>query len=247
MKVTKLTLSTCLLAGLTVVSLPAAQNFGVVSIGGNMSVTTLDWADVNFPLMPLLATMGGDSSGWFSNLDRTTLAIDRLKRSSQVSRQDFVPDASIGFDTAQTMATQGIDCVFDEISPASGCSASSPAQGDSCTSEAPIGSIDSPSNFIGDPEVACPPPIHTTATWVVTFTTRARGARQRNVSAAYDEQLQAAPPDLPAKPSITRAFAAMVTITPKPESENGYILGSGLGLILLSVASRRLFGKRQTK
>ena len=243
MTVRKLTLSTFLLAGLTVVSLPAAQNFGVVSMGGNMTVTqtTLDWANVNFPLTPLLATVGGDSSGWFSNLDSTTLAIDGLKRSSQPARPDFVPDASIAFDAAPTMLTPGIDCVFDEISPDSGCSTSSPAQGDACASEAPIGSIDSPSNIIGNAHATCIPPIHTTATWVVAVTTRASGAGPGKFSPTIYEQ---APPVLPAKASITPAFAAMITITPKPESESGYILGSGLGLILLSVASRRLFGKR---
>jgi hypothetical protein len=247
MTVRTLTLSACLLASLTAMSLSAGQDFDAVSIAGKMTVTqnTLDWANVNSSLAALLATMGGDSAGWFSSLDGTTNAIDGLNRSLKPAGSDFGPDAFIGFD-APTMPTLGIDCIFDGSYLASGCSASLPAQGETCT-PAPLAALsDSPFSFVGNPGATCTPPIQTTATWVLAGTTSGGGTRQGNFSATLDEPFQAVL-SLPANGSITGMFAATITVAAKLEPDSGYMLGSGLGLILLSVGTRRLFGKGQTK
>jgi hypothetical protein len=245
-----LTLSACLLASLTAMSLTAAQNFDVMSIAGNITVTqnTLDWADVHLPLTALLATVGGgDSAGWFSSLDGTTITIDRLNRSSMPEGPDFVPDAFIGFDADPTRPTPGIDCTFGGIDPASACSASPPAQGDDCTQGAPLAPGGSPSSFAGNPGTACDIPIHTTANWVLAGTMSDGETWPWNFSATFDDSFQTALSVLPADASIITAFADTLTATAKLEPDGGYMLGSGFGLILLSVGSRRLFGKRQTK
>jgi hypothetical protein len=245
-----LTLSACLLAGITAVSLPAARNFNVVNIAGNITVTqnTLDWADVNLPLMALLPSVGGDSDGWFSSLDGTTIAIDELNRSSMPVGPDFVPDAFIGFNADPTTPTPGIACTFfDGIDPASECSASSPAQGDACTPVAPLVPSDSPSSFVGGPETACAIPIPTTADWVIAGTMSGGGIRRGNFRQTFDEPSQTALSVLPADASMISAFAGTIMVTAKLAPDSRYMLGSGFGLILLSVGSRRLFGKRQTK
>src|ERR1700683_3080846 len=107
MTVRALTFSACLLASLTAVSLSAGQDFSAVSIAGNRTVTQsmLDWVNVNSPVMALLATMGGDSAGWFSSLDGTTVAIDGLNRSSKPRGADSGPGAFIGFDADPAMPT----------------------------------------------------------------------------------------------------------------------------------------------
>jgi hypothetical protein len=239
-------LSACLLASLTAARIPAAQNFDAVSIAGNITVTQniLAWADVNLPLTALLPTIGGDSDGWFSSLDGTTITINGLNRSSMPVSPDFVPDAFIGFNADPTSPTLGINCTFDGIDPASECSASPPAQGDDCTTGVPS---DSPSGFVGSPETACAIPIPTTANWVLAGTMSDGGTSRGNFSATFDEPFQIALSVLPADASMISAFAGALTVTAKLAPGGGYMLGSGFGLILLSVGSRRLFGKRQAK
>jgi hypothetical protein len=243
-----LTHTACLLATLTAVSLPAGQNFGVVSIAGNKAVTqdTLDWANANFPLTALLATMGGDSTGWFSNLDSTTTTIDDLNHAFAPARSDFGPEVSIGSDADSAMPTLGIDCIFDGIYPASGCSATPSTSGETCTPGLLVTPNDSPLSLVSDPGASCIPPIQTTATWVLAAAASDGGTRQGNLGATFDEPFQTRSV-LPSRPSITGAFAIIITATAKLEPEGGYMLGSGLGLILLSVGSGRLFGKHHTK
>src|SRR5580693_1826494 len=95
MTVRTLALCACLLAVLTAVRLPAEQNFGAISIAGNKTVTqsTLDWARVNSSLNTLLATMGGDSNGWFSSLDDTIITIDALNHAAKPARSESGVDA----------------------------------------------------------------------------------------------------------------------------------------------------------
>jgi hypothetical protein len=244
-----LMLSTCLLANITAVSLPAAQDFDAVSMAGNVTVTqnTLDWANVNLPLTALLATVGGDSDGWFSSLDGTTITIDGLRRSSMPVGPDFVPDAFIGFNADPTTPTQGMDCTFDGVDPASGCPASPPAHGDACMPVAPLAPSDSLSSYAGDPETACAIQIPTTADWLIAGTRSDGGTWRGNFSATFDEPFQTALSVLPADASMISAFAGTIMVTAKMEPDGGYMLGSGFGLILLSLGSRRLFGKRRTK
>jgi len=230
-----LAISACLLAVLTAVRLPAGQDFGAVSIARNQTVTqgTLDWASVNSSLATLLATMGGDSNGWFSSLDDTTITIDSFNHAAKPPRSDSGVDASGGFGANPMMPALGIDCIFDGLYPASACSASPSDIALTCAPGLLAAPSDSPLNFVSDPGTACIPPIQTTATWVLADATR--------------RQPSQTPPILPAKASITGIFAAVITVTAKRESEGEYMLASGLGLIFLSIGSRRLFGKRQMK
>jgi hypothetical protein len=236
MTVRALTFSACLLASLTAVSLSAGQDFSAVSIAANRTVTQsfLDWANVNSPVTALLATLGGDSAGWFSSLDDATVAIDGLNRSSRPAGADSDPGAFIGFDADATMLTLGIDCNIDGIYPTSGCAASSPAMDDTCAPGSLIAPTYSPFTFTGNTGTVCTPPIQTTATWVL-------------AGATFDAPFQTVLSVPTATPLIAGTFAATITLAAKLEPDNGYMLGSGVGLILLSVGSRRLFGKRQTK
>jgi hypothetical protein len=245
MTVRTLTLLAFLLATLNAVSLPVGQSWGVVSIAENETVTqnTFDWANASFPSTSLLATIGGDSTGWFSSLDGTTITIDGLNHSLKHARSDFGPDAFIGFDADSTMPT-GVDCVFAGIYPASGCAASPAAIGETCAPGVLVALIDSPLSLVSDPGTSCIPPIQTTATWVVARASSDAGARPGNPGPAFDTSSFQTPFVLPLKASIT---GNIMTVTAKLEPEGGYMLGSGLGLILVSVGSRRLFGKRHTR
>ena len=55
-----------MLAGLTAVDLPAAQISRGLRTSGEKAVTqnTMEWADVNSPLLALQAAVSGDSEGW---------------------------------------------------------------------------------------------------------------------------------------------------------------------------------------
>jgi hypothetical protein len=183
-------LCVCLLAGLTEVNLPAARITGGFSIAGDMTVTqnTIDWANVNSPFTALPAMIGGDSTGWFSSLDGTTISIDGLTDSTAPVGSDFGPGAFINFDA--------------------------------------------------DPAAA---------TWEPADTTSESETWEWSLSAAFDDSPQTAVFDFPANGSITDTFAAIITLTAKPGPDGGYMLGSGLGLILLSLVSRRLSRKHQSK
>jgi hypothetical protein len=234
MTVRTLTLSACLLPILTAAPLPSGQNFGAVCAAGNQTVTqsTLD-ADKVIPLTTLLAAIGGDLAGWFSSLDETTISIDGLRHAEKPARLDSGADVSGGFDANPVMPALGIDCIFDGIYPASWCSASPSDMLQTCTPGLLMAPSDSPLSFVSDPASACIPPIQTTATWLLAGATRHRPFQTPSI--------------LPAKASMAGMFAAIITATPKSEPEGAYMLGSGLGLILLSIGSRRLFGKRQMK
>jgi hypothetical protein len=177
--------------------------------------------------------MGGDSNGWFSSLDDTTITIDGLSHAAKPARLDSGVDAFGAFDGNPMMPVLGIDCIFDGLYPASECSASPSDLAPTCTPGLLVTPSDSPLNFVSDPGTACIPPIQTTGAWVLASATR--------------DQSLPTPSILPAKASIAGMFAAVITVTAKREPEGAYMLASGLGLILLSLGSRRLFGKRQTK
>jgi len=255
MTVRALLLSVCLLASLTPVNLagaPISRGFG---IAGHMTVTenTIDWANVNSPLTVLQALIGGDSTGWFSSLDGTTMSIAGLNRSMEPVGSDFGPGAFIDFDADPTMATLGIDSIVNGMYSASGCSASLPAE----TTVDPLAALrrmpeprvnpsGSPFSFAGNPGTAGAPPIQTSATCVLAGATNAGGIRLGNFSASLDEPFQTVVSDFPASGSLTGTFFAAIIVTAKVDPDGRYMLGSGLGLILLSLGSRRLL-KRQAK
>jgi hypothetical protein len=250
MTVRSLSLPACLLASLTAVNLLAAQIPGGFSIAGDANITqsTIEWANVNIPFTALQAIIGGDSIGWFSNLDGVTIGIDDLNRSTGPVASDFGPDAFIifNFDADLGMATLGIDSSVDGI-PASECSASFPAMGQTCAPALPVTLSGSPFSLVKNPGSAGAPPIRTTVACALGCTTSDDGAEAGNFSAAFDEPFQTVVSDFPASGSITDTFAATITAATKAEPDGRYMLGSGLGLILLSLGSRRLLGKRQAK
>jgi hypothetical protein len=243
----------CLLASLTAVNLLAAQISGGFRIAGDMTVTqnTIDWANVSSPFTAIKATAGGGSTGWFSGLDATSIAIAALCRSTGPVGSDFGPDAFINFDADPTMQTPGIDAIVDVIFPVSGCLASLPAVGQTAvdavvalrrTPALPVTLSGSPFSFVDNPGTAGTPPIQTTSTCLLGGT--GSGAREGNSGTASGEPFPAVVSDSPASAAITNTFAAAIIVTAKREPDSEYMFVSGLGLILLSLGSRRLFGKR---
>jgi hypothetical protein len=249
----------CLLASLTAVNLLRAQISHGFRIAGDVTVTqnTIDWAKVNSPFTALPATIDGGSTGWFSglDLDATSIAIAALSRSTEPVGSDFGSGAFLNFDADPTMAPLGIDYIVDVIFPVSGCLASLPAVGQTAvapvvalrrTPVLPVTLDNSPFIFVDNAGTAGTPPIQTTSTCVLTGTTSGGGTREGNFSTASGEPVRTVS-DSPASASIPGAFAAAMIVTAKVEPDGEYMLGSGLGLILLSLGSRRLFGKRQAK
>jgi len=245
MTVRTLTVFAFLPAALNAASLPVGQNSGVISIAEDQTVTQNSFDGPNVSL--LLATIGGDSSGWFSSLDGTTITIDGLNHSLKHAPSDFGPDAFIGFDADSTMPT-GVDCVLGEIYPSSGCGAWPSGMGETCTPGLLLAPSDPALSNVSDPGTRCIPPIQTTATWMLAGAEGDGGTWRGNLGGTFDESFQtisvlAVKASIPSNIMIATAMIA----TTKLEAEGGYMLASGLGLILLSVGSRRLLGKRQTK
>jgi hypothetical protein len=242
----RLWLSACMLASLTAVGLPAAQLSRGLRTAGDKAVTqnTIEWGDVNSPLLALQTAVSGDSEGWFSSLDGATITIDDLSRSAERAGSGFGPDAFLDIDADPTMPAPGADYILDDAYPASGCSVSLRAVDQARTATLPVTPSDSPFSFVNNSETAATPPIQTTTTCTLS---RESGTQKGNFSAAFDQPLQTVGFVIPAYKPITNTFAATITVTAKLEPDGVYLLGSGFGLILLSLGSRRLFGKRLSK
>jgi hypothetical protein len=250
MQVRTLMLSACLLAGLTAVNLSASPIFGVFSIGGNVTVTddTIDWSNTNFPFTPQQANIGSNVSGSFSSLAGTTVTIADLNSSIQPVGTTYGPDFFISFNADPTIPDLFSDFIFPGIFPSSGCAASPAAVGQICTPGPPPPS-GSPFSFVnvnGDAAI----PIESTATWQIAGVTGDGGTFIANFSASFNAPFQTVLAELGpgGTGSVTDQYDGVITVTPAattPEPDSGYMLASGLALVLLSLASRRLFRRHQ--
>jgi hypothetical protein len=253
MQVRKLMLSACLLAGLTAVNLSASPIFGVFSIGGNITVTadTIDWSNTNLPFTPEQANIGSNATDSFAGLAGTTVTIEDFNSATEPVGMTYGPDFFISFNAEPvTFPMLESNFIYPGIFPSAGCTATPAAVGQVCTPGPPITPPSgSPFSFINLPGDAADP-IQSTATFQIAGITTDGGTFIANFSASFNAPFQTVLAELgPGGPgSVTDQYDGVVTVTPgttTPEPDSGYLLASGLALVLLSVGSRRLLRRNQ--
>lgn len=248
MQVRTLLLSVCLLGGLTAVKLPADQISGVFSIDGNITVTadTISWANTNSPFTPNQANIGSNATGSFAGLDGTIVTIQDLNSSSEPVGATFGPDLFITF-ADPTMPTLSLDFIYAGVFTTADCG-STPAVGQTCTPPGP-NSGPSPFSFTNVQGNQGSPPIESEATFTFGGVTSDGGIWEGQYSADFDTPYQDVLSDLSTNGAVGDTYAAELTVSvqsPTPEPGSGYLLTSGLGLLLLSIGSGRLSGRKRS-
>jgi hypothetical protein len=253
MKIQKLPLWVCVLAGLTAANLAASGISGSFSIDGNITVTanTISWANTNSPFTAQQSNIGDNATGSFAspiNLDGTLVTIEDLNATTEPVGSTFGPDEFISFNAAPSMPTLLIDFIYAGVFTSTACTAT-PAVGQTCTPPGPNGGA-SPFSFTNVPGNQGVPPIESDATFTFGGITSDGGIWEGQFSADFDVPFQTVLANLATTGSVTNeTYSAEITVsaapaTTTPEPGPGAMLGSGLGLILLSLASRRPRGKQ---
>lgn len=242
MKIKTLPLSVCVIAGLTAANLSASGISGVFSIDGNITVTDdmISWANTNAPFTPNQANIGENATGSFAGLDGTVVTIQDLMDSTEPVDQTFGPDEFISFDAAPSMPTLLIDYIYGGVFTNTDCS-DTPAVGQTCTPAGPNGGP-SPFSFTNVEGNQGNPPIESDATFTFGGVTSDGGVWEGQFSADFDVPYQTVLLNLASSGSVSDTYASELTVevgSATPEPGPGVMLASGLGLILLSVASRR--------
>jgi hypothetical protein len=248
MKIEKLPLWVCALAGLTAANLSASGISGMFSIDGNITVTAnmITWANTNAPFTPEQSNIGDNGTGSFATLDGTLVTIEDLTAATEPVGSTFGPDEFISFNAAPTMPTLLIDYIYAGVFNSSECS-DTPAVGQVCTPPGPGGGA-SPFSFINVEGNQGTPPIESEATFTFGGVTSDGGIWEGQFSADFDVPFQSVLATLASSGSVTDTYSSELTVSvtaATPEPGPGVMLGSGLGLILLSLASRRPRGKQQ--
>jgi len=239
MRIENLPLWICVLTGLTAANLSASGISGIFTIDGNITVTedTISWANTNVPFTPLQANIGDSATGSFAALDGSIASIQDLNASTEPVASSFGPDEFIGFDAAPTMPTLLIDYIFAGVFSGTDCMLT-PAVGQTCTPPGPGGGA-SPFSFTNLEGNQGVPPIESEGNFTFVGVTSDGGIWEGQFSADFDVPFQTVLAGLAASGSVTDTYSAVITVTATPEPGAGVMLGSGLGLILLSFASRR--------
>jgi hypothetical protein len=242
MKIEKLPLWVCVLAGITAANLSASGISGTFSIDGNITVTDnmISWANTNSPFTPEQSNIGDDGTGSFAGLDGTIVTIEDLVAATEPVGSTFGPDEFISFDAAPSMPTLLIDFIYAGVFNSSECAAT-PAVGQVCTPPGPGGGA-SPFSFINVEGNQGVPPIESDATFTFGGVTGDGGIWEGQFSADFDVPFQTVLASLASSGSVSDTYSAELTVSvtaATPEPGPGVMLGSGLGLILLSLVSRR--------
>jgi hypothetical protein len=244
MRVKTSLLTTCVLAGLTAVNLPASTIFGIYTVDGNIAVTgsTIDFS-LTTTNTPQEANVGsqGSLTGTFAadNLGGTVITMTDLNNGPEpvntpISDPDFISflSAPAGFPTF----------TLTFIYPGSGGLAGCPppplmtAPPQTCT--VPGSPFTLTNNFGGT----------STGSFVFAGTTTDGGTWVGDFSANFTVPYQTELAVLAAGGTVNDTFSGTVFVTPAtttPEANPGIMLASGLVLVLLSLGSRRLFRRRQ--
>jgi hypothetical protein len=251
MKVKTSLLTTCVLAGLTAVNLPASTIFGIFTVDGNISVTgsTIDFSTTGcascvppIASIPEEANVGtqGSLTGTFAadNLGGTVITMTDLNNASEpvntpISDPNFISflSAPLGFPTFT------LTFVYPGSGGLAGCVAppviTMPPQ--TCTVP---GSPFTLSNNAGGTS---------TGSFVFAGTTTDGGTWVGDFSANFTVPYQTVLDELAVGP-VNDTFSGTVTVTPgttTPEANSGIMLASGLVLVLLSLGSRRISRRKQ--
>jgi len=248
MNIRPLMLSACLLSGMTAVNLSATPISGMFSIDGNITVSAamITWANTNAPFTPNQANVGENGTGSFASLDGTLVTIEDLNSGTEPVGSTFGPDQFISFNSAPAgFPTLLIDYIYPGVFSSAACSAS-PAVGQTCTPTGPGGGA-SPFSFANVQGNQGTPPIESEATFTFGGVTTDGGVWEGQFSADFNVPYQTVLSTLASSGSVTDTYASSLTVTvgaATPEPGSGIMLGSGLGLVLLSLGSRRLLKKQ---
>jgi hypothetical protein len=242
MKIRTLPLLVCVVAGLTAANLSASGISGQFSIDGNITVTAnmISWANTNAPFTPEQSNIGDDGTGSFAALDGTVVTIQDLVDATEPVGSTFGPDEFISFNAAPTMPTLLIDYIYPGVFSSAQCTAT-PAVGQVCTPPGPNGGA-SPFSFINVEGNQGIPPIESEATFTFGGVTSDGGIWEGQFSADFDIPFQTVLADLAANGSVSDTYSSELTVSvtsATPEPGPGVMLASGLGLIMLSLVSRR--------
>jgi hypothetical protein len=249
-------LTTCVLAGLTAVNLPASTIFGIFTVDGNISVTenTIDFSTTGcascvppIASVPQEANVGSEGSltGTFAadNLGGTVITMTDLNNVSEptgippgfpVPDADFITflSAPVGF---PTLTLTGI---YAGSGGSAGCPPpfSPTSVGQTCTEP---GSPFTLTNNAGGTS---------TGSFVFAGTTSDGGTWVGDFSANFTVPYQIELAILASGAPVNDTFSGTIVVTPgvtTPEANSGVMLASGLALVLLSLGSRRFSRRRQ--
>jgi hypothetical protein len=230
MKITKLPLWVCVVAGLTAANLSASGIFGMFSIDGNITVTdnTISWANTNSPFTPEQSNIGDNGTGSFASLDGTIVSIQDLTDSTEPVGSTFGPDEFISFNAAPTMPTLLIDYIYAGVFSSTDCTLT-PAVGQTCTPPGPGGGA-SPFSFTNLEGNQGVPPIESEATFTFGGATSDGGIWEGQFSADFDVPFQTVLANLASSGSVTDTYSSELTVsvTAAPEPGPGVMLGSGI-------------------
>jgi hypothetical protein len=232
-----------LMLGFACGSLSASALVGSFNIAGTLTATTstIDFTGNDSPFPAEKARIGPGATGSFAGLDGTTITIRDLNTATEPVGS-FADQLFITFDAAPALPGLEINLIFPGIYNPSGCLASPPAAGQTCTPGVPITGVPSPFNFVNNPGTVRPQASATfvfagessdmLSSWDGNFTS------QFNVP--FQTILQAFAPG--GSGSVTNTYSATITVGPSSQvPEPGPIATLGLGLVLIfcSVGLRR--------
>jgi hypothetical protein len=242
-------LSACLLAGLTVVNLPASPIFGVFNLSGNITVspTTIDWFNIGLTPTPQTATIGAGDTGSFAvGFDATTVTIMDLNTSTEPVGPTFGPDQFISFNAFPLFPTLAINMIFPGYSPPppsglTGCPGIPFPPGPVVVGQTCTPSANSPFTFTNTQGG------QSNASFTFAGVTSDGGTWIGNFSADFTVPYQTVLEGLSKTGTVTDTFAGTITVTSgsTPEPDSWYMAASGLALVLLSLGTKRFFRRQQ--
>jgi hypothetical protein len=236
----RIPLSMCLLAGLTVLHLPAAPISGTFNMSGIVTVTanTITWQSDLIPNAADMFTLTAGAGSFATENGQNT--VDNLNTPPDVvDTTGFPPTPFISFNVTPGLPVLDINFIFLGIGGAAGCS-QAPAVPQTCTPPNPGGS---PFTFTNEPAN------QSTAQFVFSGVTSDGLSNWRGVfTAGFNQPFQNVLAAFAAGGSgvVSNTFAGTVTVTSIPEPAPGFMLASGLILVLLSLGTRHLVRKQQS-
>ena len=227
------------------ITLSASAISGTFNMSGTVTVTstTIMWkSDLSPTFTPNMFSTTAAAGSFVGEDGQNT--VDNLDISSEPVGTMFANTPFISFDVLPGLPDLDINFIFPGVGGSADCT-KAPAVGQTCTPSNPGGSPFSFTNF--------PPPssIQTTAQFVFTGVTSDglsswEGVFTSGFNTPFQTVLAAFAPG--GSGSVTNTFAGTITVTPNvttPESSPALMLGSGMGLLLLSLSLKKYRRQRQ--